>query len=148
MKDVACSVLYAAPARRILTPCLQLMLAGISTHKDVVYSAFYAAPARRISAPCLHFSPNAPDARVRFAAILARSQILRLMPFFPSFSRSIFAEEPSRTSSLLSALRPAVSPLHLPLGVGLSCRHGEDVAAFRRGDHHDHCLPFYAPSYP
>ncbi|AUU87044.1 hypothetical protein C2U54_23975 (plasmid) [Leclercia sp. LSNIH1] len=25
--------------------------------------------------PCLHFSPNAPDARVRFAAILARSQI-------------------------------------------------------------------------
>ncbi|QFH52960.1 DUF1472 domain-containing protein (plasmid) [Leclercia adecarboxylata] len=40
-----------------------------------MYSAFYAAPARRISAPCLHFSPNASDARVRFAAILARSQI-------------------------------------------------------------------------
>ncbi|MDV5565357.1 hypothetical protein, partial [Leclercia adecarboxylata] len=51
-------------------------------------------------------------------------RFLRQMPFFPSFSRSIFAGEPSRTSSLLSALRPAVSPLHLPLDVGLSCRHG------------------------
>jgi len=51
-------------------------------------------------------------------------RFLRLMPFFPSFSRSGFAGEPSRTSSLLSALRPAVSPLHLPLEVGLSCRHG------------------------
>ncbi|OUK70851.1 hypothetical protein BZY51_26540 [Enterobacter hormaechei] len=41
-----------------------------------------------------------------------------------------------------------MSPLHFPLDVGLSCRHGEDVAAFRRGEYHDHCLPLYAPSYP
>lgn len=53
----------------------QLMLAGVtSTHKEVAHSALYAAPARRISTPCLHFSPNAANARVRFAAILARSQ--------------------------------------------------------------------------
>ncbi|EEE2004252.1 DUF1472 domain-containing protein [Salmonella enterica subsp. enterica serovar Kotte] len=56
-----------------------------------VLAIFLARRGLRLT-PCLYSSPTAANARVRFAAILARSQFfLRWSPFFPSFSRSIFA---------------------------------------------------------
>ncbi|WP_221176681.1 MULTISPECIES: hypothetical protein, partial [Klebsiella pneumoniae complex] len=59
------------------------------------------------------------------AAILARSQ------FFYDARRSsrrflaqVSLENRPDQLRALSALRPPVSPLHLPLSAGLSCRHG------------------------
>ncbi|ENZ1222247.1 hypothetical protein ACVNA9_004205 [Enterobacter hormaechei] len=76
--------------------------------------------------PCLHCSPTAATARVRCAAILARSQS------FSDVSRRSSRRSLAQYSldnrsdrlSCFSALRPPVAPLHSPLFVGLSCRHG------------------------
>ena len=83
------------------------------------------SPASLRVVPCLHFSPAAADARVRWR------RHPRPVAFFFDARRSsrrflaqVSLENRPDPLRALSALRPPVSPLHLPLSAGLSCRHG------------------------